>query len=177
MGSCGKGLCRYLKVKVKKRKDKIEEPDKDKLKAELYSVLIHEATHLRDLNPYSGKVDPGSSAYYNKPTEVRAFMQQVVDEVAQFAEKYAKEMEWFDADANMVSLALENSRTWGRVKAGGMTKANQRKIMQAVWRDLKLLEPGLKTKYQPRIDYSGWDPEDIEWAKMGGFKRWAMGVE
>jgi hypothetical protein len=85
---------------------------------EAYSVLIHEITHLMDMLPQIGHKDSDDDyVYYNRPTEVRAFMQQIVDEIQ---------------GASSVPQALAMSKTWKRI--GWALKPESKKlILKAVY--------------------------------------------
>lgn len=100
---------------------------------ELYSVLIHEATHLADKLSYvaseTSNEDP--NIYYNRPTEVRAFMQQIVDEVVTHAKVIAKDLDGFTDTEQLVRLSLERSTTWNRVKPY-VNPSNKKRILKAV---------------------------------------------
>jgi len=100
---------------------------------EFYSVLIHEATHLADQLPRvaSDADNEDLKIYYNKPTEVRAFMQQIVDEVVAHARSIAKDLEGFTDTEQLVRLSLERSTTWDRVRPY-VNPSNKRKILKAV---------------------------------------------
>lgn len=125
-----------------------------KVHREIYSVVLHEVTHIRDILHHeaeSGAAEAyynNAEAYYNKPTEVRAFMQQVVSEIEgplRIALKDAKrdledDPEWA---IHMMSLVkstdgierlLERSPTWDRLRKGGLSSSNRKKILQAVAR-------------------------------------------
>lgn len=120
---------------------------------ELYSVLIHEVTHLRDLLRHQSPAaenTPETEAhdYYNTPTEVRGFMQQVVDEVLDYAEDVARKMgAWgLHLDTDFVDRALEQSATWERIRKA-LTPRNTKLILRAVSRALTDEIPKLKKKY------------------------------
>jgi len=118
-----------------------------KIEREIYSVLIHEVTHVRDILHQQTK-EESKDDYYNKPTEVRAFMQQIVTEIEgplrvalrDARKEYREDPEWgihalrATKSADGVERLLDKSATWDRVRRGGMSKGNQRKILQAVAR-------------------------------------------
>jgi hypothetical protein len=98
----------------------------DEVGRELFSVLIHEATHLRDLVRQHPKGYGDSPAtYHNDPAEVRAFMQQVADEVSDAVRASG------DPTGVSVSAALRSSRTWRRIEPT-LTPANRRLILRGV---------------------------------------------
>lgn len=126
-------------------------------RTQLYDFLIHEMTHFYDArypqprahvyarsesgdmvtdehgNPRVGDWD----AYYAMPTEVRAYMQQVVAQAVRAAKdpqvrRYATTDE--DPNRYLVNASLAQSPEW--LRAGlRMTEANQRRILQAVYRE------------------------------------------
>jgi len=99
---------------------------KSKILDEIFSVLIHEITHTRDWIPLKRKPhqqDP--QKYYNEPAEVRAFMQQIADEVISYP------LESFDK-ADQFRRALERSTTWDRIKRV-LSSPNKKKIYSGVW--------------------------------------------
>lgn len=115
---------------------------KDRLEREIFSVMIHEMTHARDimeslskrkerLKKYRKKLkDQGFSEeqidahakdfeYHTRPSEARAFKRQVADEVFRAMERMYEdedEPEWIGADADSVMDLLRKSPTWDRVK-------------------------------------------------------------
>jgi hypothetical protein len=107
---------------------------------ELYSVIIHEATHLRDLLTHTPAAEePGAKEYYNKPSEVRAFMQQIVDEVLEYLHERGKdEGGWFfyGLDRDFVESALDKSDTWDRIRRE-LTPQNERLILKGVIRSIQ----------------------------------------
>lgn len=103
----------------------------------LYDTLIHELTHVADVLPRL-KHDPDRVAaedetvfavYYNDPSEVRAYMRQVVEESARNAgllRDYAKGRQ------DTVAKALKMSETWKQIDPY-LTPANRQKILLAVY--------------------------------------------
>lgn len=113
---------------------------RDDLRDELYSVLIHEVTHVHDvLGEASGDLDKSLSreerqkAYYNLPHEVRAFMQQIVDEALVSLEDYEPEEIPETLSSRFIMDLLIGSDTWFRV-AEYLTPSNTKKILRAVAR-------------------------------------------
>lgn len=113
----------------------------------LFSILIHEATHAVDLSlkeiEYSPSdvIEQGEKAwgpYVNDPNEVRAFMQQVVDEVVRSAGKIKSHF----SGQKLVEVALKMSTTWSLV-GKHLNPSNKAKILKAVY--LGLDEAGLVT--------------------------------
>ncbi len=129
----------------------------DKVEDELFSVIIHEATHLMDVlrHEYNSKDvsdgGDGTASYYNAPTEVRAFMQQTADEVLQEADKLGKRSGgWIlgsEPSGEMIDSLLEQSGTWDRIRKN-LTPANGRLILRGVTRALQDEWPKLRAKYK-----------------------------
>lgn len=124
----------------------------DRVEKEAFSVLIHEVTHLRDilkgLTDYHDTDD--GATYYNDPTEVRAFMQQVADEVIEYAERQAKSVRvgpWgLTLDGRLLEQALGNSLSWDRIKRF-LTPSNEKLVLRGVERALRDEWPRLEKEY------------------------------
>ena len=111
----------------------------------IYNILIHEMTHAADAaikaqyeagpasGPYTVKDE---AAYYNDPKEVRAFMQQVVDEVLSYGGKrknLEKVFELFKGPRDRgLEVVLKNTETWPEIKEH-LTPTNRNKILKAVY--------------------------------------------
>lgn len=109
----------------------------------LYSILTHEVTHTaesmfrQDPTYYRGpdhEVD--EVAYVNDPGEVRAFMQQIVEEVSRgfqklrdYAERQGK------GNRELIDLALKLSTTWKGIEKH-LSASNRAKILKAVYNGL-----------------------------------------
>jgi hypothetical protein len=119
---------------------------------ELFSVIIHEATHLSDLlrHEYSGDDEAGTDKYYNAPTEVRAFMQQMADELLREADRLGKDGgAWLlgpEPTGDMIANLLERSSTWERIRRQ-LTPASTKTILRGVTRALQDEWPSLLKKY------------------------------
>lgn len=135
----------------------------------IYNILIHEMTHATDAaikaqyqtGPASGAYVPDDeAAYYNDPQEVRAYMQQVVDEVLSFGSKrenLEKAMRLFHGPRQRgIEVVLKNTETWPEIEKH-LTPANRNKILKAVYQALS--EGGyLKgTSKQAFVAEDGWD--------------------
>ena len=103
----------------------------------LYDVLIHELTHASDIvgaKQYNRqKIAAGDesefAAYYNEPSEVRAYMRQVVEE----AGRMATHLKDFLRDRqDLVAKSMKLSTTWGEISPY-LTPANRQKILLAVY--------------------------------------------
>lgn len=114
----------------------------------IYDILIHEMTHAADAEikakykagPASGAYVPDDiAAYYNDPKEVRAYMQQVVDEVLRYGSKrknLEKVLELFKGPRQRgIEVILKNTETWPEIEPH-LTDANKAKILKAVYRAL-----------------------------------------
>lgn len=128
----------------------------DKVRKELFSVLIHEVTHLRDLLKHEGYEDhpEDPDKYYNAPSEVRAFMQQIADELIEYAHELGKDDPWFlpdTPDSDFLHKALESSGTWERVR-GHLTRSNEKLMLRGVTRALQDEWPKLKELYVEEED-------------------------
>lgn len=84
----------------------------DTLEEDVYSILLHEVTHLRDPFKHWG------GGYYNNPREVRAYLQQIVDEV-----------EGLKGD---VQQLLDKSKTWKRVNRFWSFE-NRKRVLKTVY--------------------------------------------
>lgn len=129
--------------------------DLETVEKEVYSVLIHEGTHLRDRFTTRGDkaYDKGPSAqtYYNQPHEVRAFMQQTVDEALDYtvaqARKVGVGIRGIKLTSTFVEQALKSSSTWQRIKIH-LQPINEKLVRKAVvralhdeWRNLEKQYP------------------------------------
>jgi hypothetical protein len=115
----------------------------------LYSTLIHELTHaadsrfIKDLTYSPSEVrEKGEAAwgsYVNDPAEVRAFMQEIVDDAVHTAKNdmlrshAAKKP---NPNQAIVDLALKLSTTWKLIE-GHLTTANRTKMLKAVYDGLE----------------------------------------
>jgi hypothetical protein len=109
----------------------------------LYSILIHELTHVAE-EPLRKRRAPtyspdearekgeGSSAYVNDPSEVRAFMQQIVDEVEHNAQD---SLLWEHLRQNRqgyLDTVLALSTTWSIIEKR-LTPSNRARILKSVY--------------------------------------------
>ncbi len=111
----------------------------------LYSILLHEVTHSSDIfkkkltyspSEVEGKTgDPATlRQYVNDPSEVKAFMQQVVDETCNSAKKelirnYAEQKT--NPNRELVDLTLKMSTTWSLIEKA-LNRKNKALILKAV---------------------------------------------
>ena len=103
----------------------------------LYSVLIHELTHVMEMpfmrGPAYEQEDERPSnvkEYVNSPIEVRAFMQQIVDEVLVWAKRAVSRTG--KTNRSLIDQVLRRSTTWQRVHHH-MNAANRKKLLSAVY--------------------------------------------
>lgn len=128
---------------------------------EVYSVLIHEITHLRDLLAPGGISHLDEDTYHNEATEIRAFMQQIVDEVIDYVhEQGGAGNLWAGASMSLLDRALENSTTWNRVHRALNTQA-KKTLLKGVYTGLQDEMPHLQELYPP---------EDNEWMKEAALR-------
>lgn len=114
------------------------------IQRQLFPVLLHELTHAAD--KYTSGVGAemtrdkarGNEDYYNHPSEVRAYMQEVVDEVQSRAKFWPKFQKMFGPSKGVMNL-LKFSPTWGEVSPY-WTEKNQRLVIKAVVQALNDLE-------------------------------------
>lgn len=127
-GSRGSKVQLELQLADKDVEDYTSPQGKKGVVQELFSVLIHEMTHLIDvlekLGDSTDSEDP--SVYYNKPSELRAFLQQIVDEAQTFAQEHGPA-----PLTSLLPLALKNSPTWQRIEKA-LTPLNRKKVLKVV---------------------------------------------
>lgn len=97
-------------------------------------TLLHEVTHAVDpgTGQQSGREAPKSpeewAAYFNLPREVRAYMQEIVDQVVRSLPRKVDRV-----SRQVIENLLAKSRTW--MEIGDLfSDKNRRKIIQAVYR-------------------------------------------
>lgn len=97
----------------------------------IYEALIHEATHAADVFARGIVPDPGQDleGYANEPREVRAYLQEVVDEVV--TRGHAPELLHVFGPSKGLQYALQTSPTWERLSPL-WTEANRRRVIRAV---------------------------------------------
>ena len=105
------------------------------LKTQLYPVLLHELTHAADKYTRGGlgmSLDEarGNEDYYNDPGEVRAYMQEVVDEVMRHSRHFDTFFRKFGPSRGLEYL-LKFSATWTEASPY-WTEVNRRKVIKAV---------------------------------------------
>jgi hypothetical protein len=110
----------------------------------LYSILIHEVTHAAE-SMFKGKGLSYSydenrkvndeTAYMNDPKEIRAFMQQIVDETSRSATVPVIRDHSNRDNQKLLNLCLKLSTTWKIIHAS-LTPTNRAKILKAVYGEL-----------------------------------------
>lgn len=127
----------------------------------LYPILLHELTHAADifapgLDGMSEDDAQGNAAYYNNVSELRAYTQEVVDEVEQRFSFYPKLQKTFGARA--FTMLLNFSNTWTEVSPH-WTKANQQRVIKTVyqmldrWQDAQKSKTGGRTAWRVATRY------------------------
>jgi hypothetical protein len=120
-------------------------PKASRFMDELYGILLHEFTHIADKYKGGGPTtrhvktleEMDAEKYYNRPSEVRAYMQQIVDEVRKYFPKIRKH---FDRKES-VHLALRTSQTWKEIEPY-LNRRNRNRILNAVWNSIQDLMEG-----------------------------------
>ena len=110
------------------------------LERELYEMMLHELTHISDKykkkKPTTQRVrtveeiDPVE--YYNDPGEVKAYMQEVVEQVRRYFPKIYKHRGRKDA----MKFSLKMSSTWNMIEPH-LNRRNRNKILSAVWNEVQ----------------------------------------
>ena len=136
-----------------------------KVEADVYSVLIHEVTHLRDiLRAGVSAEEAGVQRYYNEPTEIRAFMQQIVHEVLEYIHEQGKaELYWSGVSMYALTSALEHSKTWDRIRKN-LTPKSKKTMLKGVYTGLQDELPKLQELYPG-------DDDDDDWSGKKGAHR------
>jgi len=122
----------------------------DQLEKEIYSVLIHEVTHGTELmlNPLKLADDVrettglGQKGYHNLPVELRAFIQQAVDEV----------LGVIDSGLSF-SQALKKSGTWLRVK-DHLTPKNKKRMLREIGN--AVAQHGVRVSSAFKVPHDAW---------------------
>jgi len=101
------------------------------------TVLLHELSHLADVfikpsGPSSSRVmtdkDLDLKKYYNRPTEVRAYMGEIVEDVRRRLSEFLQHFPKNEAIARLVKL----SATWGQIKPY-LTEKNKGLVLKGVY--------------------------------------------
>ena len=104
----------------------------------LYSILTHEVTHTAEVmfrqDPTYFREDGiDEEAYVNDPGEVRAFMQQVVEEAVRIAKKLHAIPGFTEKKTNreLVDIFLKMTTTWKGIEKN-LNRSNKAQILKAV---------------------------------------------
>jgi len=114
--------------------------DTDVFRRELYKIMLHELTHVADKYRRSEKTrrrvptleELDLEKYYNEPAEVRAYMQEIVEEVRGYFPAIYEHRGRRDA----MKYSLKLSETWERIEPH-LTRRNKNKILSAVWSEIQ----------------------------------------
>lgn len=105
---------------------------------EIFSVLIHEFTHAADYGKGKGwgtstSENQTNSSYHNDPREVRAFLQQILEETEEYIRKFVGDDTFGLSDqvTDLINLALKESFTWKRIEPD-LTPENRKYILRNV---------------------------------------------
>jgi len=123
----------------------------EKFFASMQSKLLHELTHVRDFMRERDVIEPSVDmrAYFNSPHEVRAYMQQVVDDVLRIAPTL-QEKAALSRTPNEVVIegSLSESPAWNKVERH-LNAANRQRILKSV--ALALADHGLLHSRRARL--------------------------
>jgi len=118
------------------------------LRKKIYEMLIHELTHAADVrNPkwrVHGKKERGFKppkpgeygSYFNDPGEVRAYMQEIADQVIEFVSKNRSTLSRIASSNKIVQWAIKSSETWQNIK-DELNLKNRKLIIKAVYTALQ----------------------------------------
>jgi len=131
---------------------------------EIRKYVLHEATHILDFDAPRGDrplvqrvpTDVDRDEYHNRPREVRAYMQEIIDQVLAAAPKLTA----FEGQA-LVRMALAESPTWVEVESF-WTDSNRNHVLKAVYRALADAgylgsTPNVAEAGGSPAAYKGWD--------------------
>lgn len=129
--------------------DEFSEPSssfgRQNLPKELFSILLHELTHIADIFKKKRETtrrvlredEVDLEDYYNRPEEVKAYMQDVADEVLSRLPKLKEMHESAERNVSfnkMIKQSLVLSDSWERIEPY-LSRQNKKKIMSAVYRE------------------------------------------
>ena len=106
---------------------------------QIYPVLIHEATHAADIFAKGEGVAKhmtmdearDNAAYYNNPSEVRAYMQEVVHEAERNFPHFDKFLRAFKGPGKALEVILKQCSTWVEVSPH-WTERNKQLVIKSV---------------------------------------------
>jgi hypothetical protein len=115
------------------------------------SKLLHELTHVRDYIRERDVIDPSEDlrGYFNSPHEVRAYMQQIIDDVLRVAPSL-QEKAYLSRTPNelVVEGSLSESLAWNKIERF-LNATNRARILKNVV--LALSDRGLLHSRRPRL--------------------------
>jgi len=114
---------------------------KGRFQEDLVKHLLHELTHVADV--YRKKKDKTTTRvlredevdpveYYNDPAEVRAFMQEIVEDIRK---QYPRMRKVF-SEREALGYAIKVSDTWEQVWVH-LNRKNRQKLLSAVWKTVQ----------------------------------------
>jgi len=106
---------------------------------QIYPVLIHEVTHAADIfakgEGVAKHMTPdqarGNAAYYNNPSEVRAYMQEIVHEAERNFPHFDKFVKAFKGTSKAFEVLLKQCSTWMEVSPY-LTEKNKQLVIKSV---------------------------------------------
>jgi hypothetical protein len=111
---------------------------------QIFKVLIHEMTHAADIftkgigeSLTEEEAQNNPRAYYNHPTEVRAYLQEILEELN--LGNYPKFVKLFKGRGRGLEVLLKQSKTWLEMEPY-LTESNKRLIIKAVAQQIDQLE-------------------------------------
>lgn len=106
------------------------------IEEDIYNFLIHELTHAADVytkgvgETMTMEEAQGNAAYYNHPSEFRAYLQEIIDQVERRF-KHLDKLKRNLGPTKTVETLLNLSDTWQEVSPY-LTRANQQKVFKTV---------------------------------------------
>lgn len=108
----------------------------DLIANEIYKVLIHEVTHAADilgkgygLSEEEAQAKP--EVYYNDPSEIRAYLQEILEELENRIKYYPKFVTMFKGRGKGLMNLMNMSSTWKELEPY-LTESNKRLILKSV---------------------------------------------
>lgn len=112
--------------------------EKNFLYKDIEGILFHELTHAIDV--YSkgigkthtmSEADDDPKAYYNNPSEVRAFTRDIIEESKVFRAKWEKLVHLFNGPGKALDVILKNSDTWLEIEPH-LTEKSKRVVIKNI---------------------------------------------
>ncbi len=104
---------------------------------QIYDVLLHEVTHAADtftkgvgesLSEQEARENP--RAYYNHPSEIRAYLQEILNELEHTIKNHEKFVKLFGPSKG-ITVMLNQSKTWQEIEPY-LTEKNKQLVIKAV---------------------------------------------